>query len=270
MNSENKLQIFVITLENATQRQQSIAARLKELGLSFAFIYGVDGRKLDMNSHPLYAPLKRRLFYGRDLSNGELGCVLAHKKIYQTMIDNSVRQALVLEDDAILTDELPCVLEGLHEGPQNWDLIRFLGREKNYRSTRPITSIKGTSATFSRQLTIPGGAYGYMLNLKAAKRLNGLMRKNWLAIDTLHGMSWHTGLKTFSVMPSPVLPNDQSPSCIDTQDNNLRWDKSIRLPLLLRICYPITRGAWKFYLGICTRFVQIKTYLPDARLRAQK
>lgn len=258
--------IFVITLPHAVERQQAIRKRLGELGLEFEFIEGVDGRRLDLATHPNYAPAKRRLFYGRDLSGGEFGCILAHRRVYEHMVAHKVECALVLEDDAILTDDLPAVLEALCELQEVWDLVRFLGREKNYRTTRRIAGLPGTHVSLSRQLGIPGGTYGYLLNLAAAKKMESLTRQNWLAIDTLHGATWLTGLRTYSVMPSPVLPNDLSPSCIDTQDNNLRWDKSVKLKGWMRLVYPLTRGAWKFYLNCWTQSLRARTLASDKRL----
>ncbi|TYP00052.1 GR25 family glycosyltransferase involved in LPS biosynthesis [Geothermobacter ehrlichii] len=267
--TDNGCPIFIITLEDATSRQESIRRRLTELGLSFQFIPGVDGRKLDLLAHPAYEPVKRRLFYGRDLSNGEFGCVLGHRNVYRHMIEHRIECAVVLEDDSILTDELPAVLAALRHERDCWDLVRFLGRQKNYRSTRTIRPLPGTSAMLSRQLGIPGGAYGYMLNLRAAERLEKLMQKNWLAVDTLHGAVWLTGLRTFSVTPSPVLPNDQAPSCIDTLDDNLRWDKTVRLEGTMRLLYPLTRGLWKFYLNCCTQYVRFSTLAKDRKLARQ-
>ncbi|PNU20926.1 hypothetical protein C2E25_04885 [Geothermobacter hydrogeniphilus] len=255
--------IYVITLDHARERQQTISARLRELGLAFEFISGVDGRGLKLENHPDYEPIKRRLFYGRDLSQGEFGCILAHRNVYRHMQELQVEMAVVLEDDSILTEELPEVIEALARIADNWDLVRFLGRDKNYRSTRSIRPLEGTSAMLARQLGIPGGAYGYMLNLKAAKRLSRMTQKNWLAIDTLHGAVWLTGLRTLAVAPSPVLPNDESPSCIDSQDNNLRWDKTVRLEGGMRLIYPVTRGLWKFYLACCTGWIRLKSLLGD-------
>lgn len=245
--------VLVITLDHATQRQETIAARLQALSLSCTFIPGVDGRKIDLLQHPLYKPLKRRLFFGRDLSAGEFGCVLAHREVYQYMLQQQIPHAVVLEDDAILSDELPEIINSLASMSQQWDLVRFLGREKNYRKSRPVRPLPGSHASLSRIHGTPGGAYGYMLNQHAAKRLLQMMNKNWLAIDFLHGLTWLTGLRTFAVVPSPVLPDDQVPSCIDTQDNHLRWDKRVRLPVLLQPFYPLTRGLWKTYLNICVK-----------------
>ena len=267
--TKNKIDcpVFVITLDYAQERREIISARLRELSLSCKFIPGVDGRKLDLLSHPAYEPVKRRLFFGRDLSAGEFGCVLAHRNVYQYMADNHILRALVLEDDATLADALPTVIKALCNIPATWDLIRFLGRQKNYRSQRSILPLEKTGSMLSRQHGTHGGAYGYMINLEAAKRLLSMMQKNWMAIDTLHGVTWLTRLKTFSVMPSPVLPNDDVPSCIDEQDANKRWDKSVRMAKWQRPLYPFTRGLWKLYLNCAVKIVWFGSWPSDARLR---
>lgn len=261
--------VYILSLEHSKDRREIIAARLKELSLPFAFHNGVDGRKLDLLSHPNYEPTKRRFFYGRDLSGGEFGCVLAHRNIYRHMVENRISRAVVLEDDAILTDDLPAVIKALCKIPDTWDLVRFLGRPKNYWSTRPIVSLDETPCMLSRPLGTPGGAYGYVLSLHAAERLLLMMQKNWLAIDTLHGLTWLTGLKTLSVMPSPVLPNDDIPSCIDELDNDARWDKSIKLNGWKRFVYPLSRALWKLYLNSCIKYVWFRTWLTDMGLRRQ-
>jgi len=258
---------FIISLEHAQDRRDTISERLNQLGLSFEFLPGVDGRKLDLLRHPHYEPWKRRLFWGRDLSNGEFGCVLAHRGVYQHMVDHQIPFAVVLEDDAILTDELPAVIRSLCEQSAHWDLVRFLGRPKNYKSARAIALLEGTSAMLSRPHGVPGGAYGYLLSLEAAKRLLEMMDKNWLAIDTLHGVTWLTKLRTLSVVPSPVLPNDDIPSCIDEQDSNQRWDKRNQLQGWMKILYPVTRFIWKTYLNVCNKYVWLRTLSADRRLQ---
>lgn len=261
--------VYIISLEHSHARREVISSRLAELNLPYEFRSGVDGRKLDLFEHPDYEPEKRRIFYGRDLSKGEFGCVLAHREIYRHMKENQIPRAVVLEDDAILTTELPAVIKALCRIPKTWDLVRFLGRPKNYRASRPIVSLQGTSCMLSRPHGTPGGAYGYVLNLHAAERLLSMMQRNWLAIDTLHGVTWLTGLKTLSVMPSPVLPNDDIPSCIDRLDNDVRWDKSLHLAGWRRSLYPLSRGMWKAYLNFNIKYVWISSCPVDIRTRRQ-
>ncbi|MBU4500645.1 MAG: glycosyltransferase family 25 protein [Gammaproteobacteria bacterium] len=257
---------FVITLDHSQERRNLISARLDELGMPFEFYPGVDGRKVDLLSHQNYSKWKRRMFFGRDLSNGEFGCILAHKAIYEQIVKENIQATLILEDDAILCDELPDAVNALTRMPENWDLVRFLGREKNYRASRKIARLPGTQSHLARPHGTPGGAYGYVISNQAARRLLSMMEKNWLAIDTLHGVSWLTKLNTVSVIPSPVLPNDQVPSCIDEQDSNLRWDKSVQLSGWRKLVYPLTRGAWKTYSNVLIKYVWFGTLIPDRRL----
>jgi glycosyl transferase family 25 len=266
MNPSQPFHCFAITLEHSQERRDLIAARLGELGMPFEFYPGVDGRKVDLLSHPNYSKWKRRMFFGRDLSKGEFGCVLAHKSIYEHIVANQIGTALILEDDAILCDELPAVVSALTKIPENWDLVRFLGREKNYRASRKIARLPGTQSYLARPHGMPGGAYGYVISNQAARRLLSMMGKNWLAIDTLHGVSWLTKLNTVSVVPSPVLPNDRVPSCIDEQDSNLRWDKSVQLSGWRKLIYPLTRGAWKTYSNVLIKYVWFGTWISDRRL----
>jgi len=262
---------IVITLEDAQARREVISARLQALGIPFEFVSGVDGRKLDVPAHPAYDSFKRSIFFGRDLSNGELGCVLAHRNACRHVLESGYDAALVLEDDALLTDDLPRVMADLMTIRDRWDLVRFLGREKNYRASRLIAPLPPGGAHLARPLGTPGGAYGYLLNPRAARRLLELTEPTWLPIDTLHGMTWHTGLATLSVVPSPILPDDDTPSCIDGQDAHRRWDKSVTLTGFWRLAYPMTRGFHKLHFGIMGRWMRLHSLIPDLlmRLRAR-
>jgi len=268
-NEEPSFHCFVITLEHSSERRKIISSRLDELKIPFEFYPGVDGRKIDLLSHQAYSKWKRRMFFGRDLSNGEFGCILAHKAIYEHIAEKNIGIALILEDDAILCDELPSVVDSLIRNRKNWDIVRFLGRKKNYRASRTIVQLPGTHNSLARPHGMPGGAYGYVISNQAAKRLLSMMEKNWLPIDTLHGVSWLTKLNTVSVVPSPVLPNDDVPSCIDEQDSNLRWDKSVSLSGWRKLIYPLTRGAWKTYCNVLVKYVWLRTLLPDIKLSRQ-
>lgn len=266
LEKESQYPCFVITLEHSKERRETISSRLGELGIPFEFHPGVDGRKIDLLANPGYSKWKRRMFFGRDLSNGEFGCILAHKSIYEHIVKNNIGTALILEDDAILCDELPDVISALARNPESWDLVRFLGREKNYRASRKIARLPGTQSDLARPHCTPGGAYGYVISNQAARRLLSMMEKNWLPIDTLHGVSWLTNLNTVSVTPSPVLPNDQVPSCIDEQDSNMRWDKSVQLSGWRKLIYPLTRGGWKTYSNVLIKYIWFGTLISDRRL----
>jgi hypothetical protein len=89
------------------------------------------------------------------------------------------------------------------------------------------------------------------------------MEHIWLPIDTLHGMTWHTGLATLSVVPSPILPDDDTPSCIDDQDAHRRWDKSITLNGGWKLAYPLTRAYHKMHFAVMGRLMRLRTLFTD-------
>jgi glycosyl transferase, family 25 len=234
--------IFVISLPHCAERRRGISARLAGLGLDFSFIDGIGGRETDPTQHPLYAGRRRRLFFGKDLTRGEYGCLLSHRAVYRHMDENGIERALVLEDDAVLLDSLTEVIAACLQTPVPWDLVRFLGSDKYYRRCRAIAPLCGPHE-LTRVRTTPGGAYGYLLNRTAAQKLLDHMHRNWLPVDVVHGQVWRTGLDVFCVRPSPVLHDHDVPSIIGAQ----RFDKNTRLSGWERAAYPWTRAALKIY-----------------------
>lgn len=239
--------VLVINLKRSADRRQAIREKLAVLGIAPVFIEGVDGSGFDVPTHPAYAPTRRLLFIGHHMTPGELGCLLSHRKVCDYIVENKIPAALVLEDDAILSPDLPEVLAALVARAGEWDLVRFLEEEKTFRKSRVVSALTPRH-TLNRIKGTPGGAYGYVLNTRAAARLSEMMAgKNFLPGDVLQGHIWRTGLKTLSVWPSPVSPDRETPSCI----GDVRFDKSRTLRSWQKPLFPLTRLAWKMHELIC-------------------
>lgn len=232
--------VFVISLKDSGERRRAMAARLDPLLIQYSFFDAVDGSAFDPQALPAYDRLRRRLFFGKDLTAGEMGCLLSHRAVYQYMADHGIPVAVVLEDDALPAPDLPEVVRLLMDTPVPWDVIRFLGRDKVYRNSRAVKKLSGVY-TLTRPAGTPGGTYGYTLNLKAARRFLGCMQKNWLPVDILQGFVWRTGLEIFAVRPSPVMPDDAVESTI----GDARFDKTVRLSGWQKAAYPLTRLYFK-------------------------
>lgn len=114
---------YVINLPSETERKKRIATRLRTLGIEPTFVEGVDGRLLDLDATNVYDSTRHRRWYPRDLSRGEIGCCLAHRKVYERMLDDGCEYALVLEDDAILADDLPQIIAVLLSVSTSWELV---------------------------------------------------------------------------------------------------------------------------------------------------
>jgi len=99
-DKENSLSIFVVNLKKDREKKEFIIALCKKYGLQIEFIDAVDGRNLSRaNILDVYSKEEAIKNIGRELSSGEIGCALSHKKIYKKMLDENINQALILEDD---------------------------------------------------------------------------------------------------------------------------------------------------------------------------
>jgi len=261
---DDVIRIFVISLTTCAERRKRIAVRLEELGLSFEFVDAVDLRGTEISRHPAYDSARRRLFFGRDLMPGELGCLLSHRKVYELIASRGISNALVLEDDAMLEDDLPEVLEALIHSRVAWDLVRFLDKQKVYRKKCRHIGMIDVIHELARLPTNSGGAYGYLLNQRAAMRLVKLMERNWLQNDVLHSRAWMTGLNVFIVRPSPVThPVEDDDSMIGSE----RFKKGFELTGWRRVAHPFARFAMKLQDQVMKRLHYQKASFSDWRAR---
>lgn len=130
--------ILVVSLPRFTERQQKIEEHLK--GLSFEYFWGAD--KLQLNYDKARADgtydedrAKQVQRQGKPLNLGEIACSLSHRYLYSTMIENSWKKILILEDDALpVYDQLALLAETLSELPPDWELV-YLGYLKHEKIT---------------------------------------------------------------------------------------------------------------------------------------
>jgi glycosyl transferase family 25 len=229
--------VFVINLEKSADRRAEMAPRLDPLGIDYTFFKAVNGHALDIDTLPEYDRTRRRLYFSRDLTPGEIGCLLSHRAIYQHMVENNIERAIVLEDDVFIDPVFPQVIRDILNAPVKWDMIRFLAYKKVQKIGRNIYALPTTPHTLARLPTTSGGAYGYMLTQRAARELLKHMKKNALPVDILHGYVWRTGLETFILRPSPITTDLRNESTIGGDrfskvSQNTGWQKAV---------YPFTR-----------------------------
>jgi glycosyl transferase family 25 len=238
--------VFVISLPSAKERQEKLKAEFKTHGLNFSFFDAVDGRDFRMDTRAEYNGRKRRCFFGKDLTGGEMGCLLSHRAIYQHMVDKHMPRALIFEDDARLHEDFVDVVKKLdaHQGAQ-YDLVRFLSSDKVARlKQRKVVSL-GQGYSLNRLQTTPGGAHGYLITRNGALKLLKATRRNWRPIDTLIGHVWSTRLNAFIIQPGIVWQDLTLDSSIGADRFNKKYKKSI------------FRGLYKLWEGIMKRL----TYL---------
>lgn len=245
----NNFKTFVISLPEATDRQDIMRAHLGAHGVEFEFIEAVDGRQFDPATHPAHDTLKRRLFFGRDLLGAEIGCLLSHKKIYQKIVDEQIPLALIFEDDVELKDNFMSILEASLRHIDRYDILRFINKPKLIKKPHKKLIALDDTHHIIQTHGVPGGAYAYLITLDGAKKMLRQMEKNYLPIDTLMGQTWLTGMRARSLLISPGISDFRKDLGSFIGDD--RFDKAapdIKLPLAL--IYPLTRLGYKIYEAV--------------------
>ena len=245
----HKIRIFVINRKKDADRRADMSERLNALGLAHEFFEAVDGHNMDALEAPEYDGPKRRLYFGRDLSVGEIGCLLSHRAVYKKIVDEQIPLTLILEDDTHFKPEFPDVLQAIIETAGKWDMVRFLDRQKIFKAPHRILKQLNEKYALARVRGVPGGAYAYLLTSHAADTLLSKTQKNSVQIDIVHGRHWETGLNALVTKPSPVSPDFDIPSTI----GDSRFDKEITVTGLTRLIFPIFRFCFKINSSLRSR-----------------
>lgn len=233
--------VFVINLRRDVKRRGIMAERLAAIGLPFRIQEAIDGATLDLGACPNYDGPRRRRVFGRDMTPGEVGCLLSHRAIFRRMVDEHLPMALVLEDDVRFEPEFPDVLRALAGAKHPWDIVRFLGSDKIAKLGRRRIEPLGGRYWLARIPGTHGGAHAYLLTQKAARVLLRRTERAWMPIDTLQGRCWSTGLESLVVHPAPLSTDPAAGTTIE----DARFDKTLTVTGADRWLYPWRRFAFK-------------------------
>lgn len=103
--------IFVITLPNSS-RINTVINGFKKYNIEIIPFYGVNGRTEDLSKYNIDRTPKQRFWhnaisccsYNHKLTDLEYACSLSHIKVYEHMVANRIKLAIICEDDVIPTD----------------------------------------------------------------------------------------------------------------------------------------------------------------------
>jgi len=192
------METFIINLASSTGRGATIAAQCDAAGLDYEFIHAVNGHAL---TEAEIAQHTRAVNYA--FKPGEIGCALSHLAIYRKMVDENIAQILILEDDALLTPQLPAVLSSpALQLPDNSPTVVLLSRVNKYVNN-VIAAV--TDAASLYPVYCATTSHAYVINLAAAKRLLSLLYPVWMAADKWCLFEEYGAMKLLAVHPAPVL-----------------------------------------------------------------
>ncbi|XP_023246412.1 glycosyltransferase 25 family member isoform X2 [Copidosoma floridanum] len=179
--------VYMINLLRRPERRQRMQSCFEELGVNAEIIDAVDGRTLNdslLNSWGVKTmPGYKDPYHDRSMTMGEVGCFLSHYIVWNRIVEDGHKQAIVLEDDVkfepYFRQKIRFLLQELDEHKKDWDLV-YLGRKRMQKESEEWVGK-------SRYLVHAGYSYwtvGYLISAKGAKKLiNARPLENLLPVD---------------------------------------------------------------------------------------
>lgn len=232
--SDMQLPIFYINLSSRPDRREHVERQLQALGLSGTRIEAVTAAECgDVPGSPL--------------SPGELGCSRSHQKIWRLLDEAGIPAALILEDDVLLSAQLPAVLAD----PRLLDGVDAIQLETRQTSAMVGRLIPGTVAGLGRGRLMSSslGSAAYIMTRELGARLLARPDVDALPLDTLifgrPGSVFYEA-RVFQHVPALAIQLDQTMagragagrsdlddrrgmfSARDSRSSEARWRRALR------------------------------------------
>lgn len=249
------MKVFVINLRKSADRKEHMKKQLGRLDIAYEFVDAVDGKALtdqEIKMHGLETFPPWPSFNARQLSRFEIGCLLSHLAIYKRMIAENIEWACILEDDAVLGENLEMLLKVMadHLARSRHDLL-LLGHHGRYHDfSRGAEYFPKRRTNLScyrvvKAVELPYGTYAYIIKQSAARKLLGEAYPLRMPMDYLTGHSTSIGVNLGILTPPAVTHNStmfKSTIYDRNQMHHLYLSSARRLKGFLGGRYPILRA----------------------------
>lgn len=195
------MEIFLVNLEKDKEKREKILSQLKKLNLSAQIIPAVYGKELSEQE------LKEKVYdYPKcSLALGEIGCALSHLNIYNKMIAKDTPIAFILEDDAIISPQVPTILDYLEKTDnKNKANIYLLSYVTDYL---PLTKQKTPIGNIYKAYRCYN-TFAYVANQEAAKRIAKVQMPLKFEADMWEYFKLLLGVNIYCIMPDLVYDSD--------------------------------------------------------------
>ena len=235
--------VYLINLDRSPERLANVSARLTALGLAFERVPAVDGMTL---SEAEFARQTRENRYYKPLRRGEVGCYLSHLEAMRRFVATGREYALILEDDVVLPDRLPCLLNdaiGLRRRSVDarlaWDVLKLANKRRRHIDLAPLGADHrlveygpSVPTTTAAAVWTRDGAIRWI------QGSNGVARP--IDCDLQH--PWEYGLCIRSIHPVPVAAGTESTMGSKDHATRAPWRK---------LAYEASRlvQKWRYFTG---------------------
>jgi glycosyl transferase family 25 len=189
--------VWVLNLKEDRPRLRFMQKQLRRLKLEYEVIPAVNGTALPEADRRLYSPELAAQCSKRELTLGEIGCMLSHIRIWERMLRERIRELLVLEDDVFIGQGIIDVIRNRKKLPPDWEFVNFSTDAAQAPFGEFITDIYRASR--HKEPAVRTSAY--LVNRRGARKL----LDHALPVRyTADGLTWSTdvtGLVSYGVYP---------------------------------------------------------------------
>ena len=173
------MQIYVINLNNKPDRWETMKRQAVDLGLSVKRVPATTPDGLSSGEQTKWETSVN----GQRISITEYACALSHRKVWQQIAENAAGgNALVLEDDVVLSEKLPDVLDDI-DGQTGWDILRLETYLKEFKVGRR-KPVESRHVGFYSLCAGDYGAAAYIISPAAAEKLVSKPTRTDVPVDT--------------------------------------------------------------------------------------
>lgn len=193
------LPTFVINLDSDTHRLEHMKEQAARANVTFERISGVFATRIP--EHLRSKSVNANGAVASDLRPGEVGCYASHLLAYETLLARNLGQALVLEDDVVLTEDCLDTLKNVVRClPNGWDVVKLCNDPPN----AVLSVARVGDRHLVRFVRYPFLAGAYLISAEGARKLlePGLRSR---PIDVDLARPWDFGTDVYGVCPPPIV-----------------------------------------------------------------
>lgn len=239
MTSDAKIatKVVVISMDSSIERRRRFAERSQNTPIGWEFFSAYT------TLHPAltYNDADALVAKGRTLSPGELGCYSSHYAAWESLLQSSYDQYVIVEDDVIVDWELVAKIAAFDLSELDISYLRLC-----YNVPVKSSIVKRRFINYNRRIVelfgYASGTQGYVIAKPAAKTLMEYCKHVRRPIDDQIDSSWRHGIRNLSVFPFSVME--------ESADSAIGLDryKTQKMPPHLKIRHLLDKQMTRTYI----------------------
>lgn len=228
------MKALVINVDSAKERMSFQIEQLGSLEIEFERLPAYQINSAEDKIYQAYFKT-----WQRPMSTSEVSCFFSHKTAWDQIIKEN-QAMLILEDDALLADNLPCILKEL-SSLTNIDYINLEERKNRKKLLATISKKQFCNTDLIELYQGRSGAAGYVLWPSGAKKLLHQMENKGIGIADKF-INENYSLEAYQLEPASIIQLDQC------QFHGINSPLEVRSSIVPQANSSITNKHWHFRL----------------------